>query len=73
MRPIPPLYGYSDGGSGFLSLCQLFEQGVINEVWIQDGGDASSTPRAPLYDERKQEYDADWQAIPGTISVLLGR
>jgi len=68
----PPLYGYSDGGSGFLSLCQLFEQGVINEVWIQDGGDASATPRAPLYAERKQEYDADWQAIPGTFQPCLG-
>ncbi len=68
----PPLYGYSDGASGFLSLCQLFEQGVINEVWIQDGGDASATPRAPLYAERKQEYDADWQAIPGTFQPCLG-
>ena len=68
----PPLYGYSDGGGGFLSLCQLFEQGVINEVWIQDGGDASVTPRAPLYAERKQEYDADWQAIPGAFQSSLG-
>ena len=68
----PPLYGYSDGGSGFLSLCQLFEQGVINEVWIQDGGDATSRPRAPLYAERKQEYDADWKAIPGTFQPCLG-
>lgn len=68
----PPLFGYSDGAGGFLSLCQLFEQGVINEVWIQDGGDAQTTPRAPLYAERKQVYDANWQAIPGDFLSNLG-
>jgi hypothetical protein len=67
-----PHYGYSDGASGYLSLCQLFEQGVINEVWIQDGGDAQTTPRAPLYAERKQVYDDEGHAITGAFESCLG-
>ena len=72
-------YGYPDPNTpgGFLSLCQLFEQGVVNEVWIQDGGgtalpNGSLTPRAPLYAERKQMYDQDGVAIPSSFAKCVG-
>jgi hypothetical protein len=70
----PPLYGYADptAPSGYLTMCQLFEKGLVNEVWIQDGGDAMTTPRAPLYAEQKQQYDADGHAIPGAFISCLG-
>ena len=71
----PPLYGYPDpNGSGdYLSLCQLFEKGIINEVWIQDGGDpAQNRPRAPLYEEQKQGYDSSGHAIPNDFVTCAG-
>jgi hypothetical protein len=71
----PPLYGYADpNGSGdYLSLCQLFEKGIINEVWIQDGGDpVQHRPRAPLYEEQKQGYDPSGQAIPNDFATCFG-
>jgi hypothetical protein len=71
----PPLYGYPDptGSGDYLSLCQLFEKGIINEVWIQDGGDpAQNLPRAPLYEEQKQGYDANGHAIPNDFTTCVG-
>jgi hypothetical protein len=68
----PPLYGYADGGGGSLGLCDLFEQGIVNEVWIQDGGDAQTSPRAPLYAERKQRYDDNGAPIPGDFLPTVG-
>jgi hypothetical protein len=69
----PPLYGVSDGSGGYLTLCQLFEKGMINEVWIQDGGDpAQNLPRAPLYEEQKQGYDENGRAIPNDFSTCIG-
>jgi hypothetical protein len=68
----PPLYGYPDGSGGFLSLCALFEKGLVNEVWIQDGGDAQTTPRAPLFAERKQIYGDDGFAVPGAFKKNAG-
>ncbi|HEY6477357.1 MAG TPA: hypothetical protein VI456_12305 [Polyangia bacterium] len=68
----PPLYGYQDGNGGFLSLCDLFEQGKVNEVWIADGGNDNPTPRAPLYAERKQQYDDNGLAIPGAFDQNIG-
>jgi hypothetical protein len=72
----PPSYGYADPSApgGYQSLCQLFENGTINEVWIQDGGattlpDGTVLPRAPLYDEIKMVYD-DNGAATGTFSDL---
>ena len=53
-----------------LMLCELFEQGVINEVWIEDG---ESGPRhAPFNAERKQIYDAQNQAVPGSFAPCVG-
>jgi hypothetical protein len=68
----PPLYGYPDSNGGYLSLCDLFEQGKVNEVWIQDGGDAQVTPRAPLYAEQKQKYGDDGAAISGAFVHEVG-
>ena len=68
----PPYYGFSDGAGGFLSLCQLFENGTINEVWIQDGGDpAQHLPRAPLYEEQKQGYDENGQQKKNDFSTCI--
>jgi hypothetical protein len=68
----PPFYGYSDGNGGYLGLCDLFEKGLVNEVWIQDGGDEQRTPRAPLYAERKQMYDQNGNAITGRFQQCTG-
>jgi hypothetical protein len=53
-----------------LSLCELFEQGVINEVWIQDG--EAGVRRAPLSLERKQSYDDTETAVPGSFTPNAG-
>ena len=65
-------YGFPDPSSpsGSLSLCQLFEQGLINEVWIEDG--EPDVRRAPLNVERKQAYDASGAAMPGMFLPDVG-
>jgi hypothetical protein len=70
-------YPSTSATGGYLSLCQLFEQGIINEVWIQDGGgtqlpDGTLSPRAPLYAERKQIYGDDGVAIAGDFDQCIG-
>ena len=66
------MYGFTDPSSPSraLSLCELFERGTINEVWIQDG--EPDLRRAPLNLERKQIYDATETAIPGSFAPCLG-
>jgi hypothetical protein len=65
-------YGYVDptNPSRYLTLCELFEQGLINEVWIQDG--ESPPRRSPLYAEYKQEYDDNGLAIPNKFDDAVG-
>jgi hypothetical protein len=53
-----------------LSLCELFERGIINEVWIQDG--EAGLRRAPLSLERKQSYDGTETAVPGSFAPNAG-
>jgi len=53
-----------------LSLCELFEKGIINEVWIQDG--EAGVRRAPLSLERKQSYDATETAVPDSFDPNAG-
>lgn len=68
-------FGFTDTSSQPVSLCQLFEQGKVNEVWIQDGEtDAMGGPqrRAPLYLERKQIYDDTGRAISGSFEDCIG-
>jgi hypothetical protein len=69
-------FGISDPATSQpYTLCQLFEKGKINEVWIQDGEtDVAGGPqrRAPLYLERKQTYDANGAAIQGSFEDCIG-
>ena len=62
-------YGYPDPDrpSGSLTLCQLFERGVINELWLMTG-DESTPRRPPLMAESKQVYDAQNKPVPGTFA-----
>jgi len=65
-------YGISDPTtpSRALSLCELFEQGDVNEVWIEDG--EAGIRRAPLNVERKQVYDQAGQPVPGMFMSDAG-
>ncbi len=51
----------ADPGGPNLTLCGLFEKGVINEVWCM----ASSNPKCGETQESKQAYDADGNKIAG--------
>jgi len=66
------LYGFPDPNTPTrpLSLCELFERGIINEVWIQDG--EAGPRRAPLSLERKQSYDGTETAVPGSFAPNAG-
>jgi hypothetical protein len=63
-------YGWKDASSKPLTLCQLFQRGAINEVWIQDG--EAGIRRAPLNVESKQVYDAAGNAIVGLFLPCAG-
>jgi hypothetical protein len=52
-----------------LSLCQLFEQGVVHEVWISAWGDPDK-PEEFL--ERKQVYDQAGRKVPGQFNRCAG-
>jgi hypothetical protein len=62
-------YGFSDPAdpSQALTLCQLFESGTINELWLMTGDEGSSR-RPPLMAELKQVYDATNKAMPGSFA-----
>jgi hypothetical protein len=67
------LYGFDDPDSATpraLSLCELFERGLINEVWILDG--EYNNRQAPLSIDRKQMYDQAEQKIPGSFAAAAG-
>jgi hypothetical protein len=59
-------YGYPDPAdpSRPLTLCQLFEGGIINELWLMTGDEATAR-RPPLLAESKQVYDAQDRPVPG--------
>jgi hypothetical protein len=65
-------YGFPDPASPArsLSLCEMFEDGVVNEVWIEDG--EAGVRRAPLNVERKQVYDDAGRPIAGTFRPDVG-
>ena len=52
-----------------LTLCELFENGTVNEVWLAVGDDP---PRGPLTLERKQVYDASGAAATGQFEPCAG-
>jgi hypothetical protein len=72
-EPYTAMYGFMDpkDPTRSLSLCELFEQGQINEVWIRDG-EPGPLRRAPLSLERKQNYDATETAVPGSVAPNAG-
>jgi hypothetical protein len=47
-----------------LTLCELFEQGVVNEVWCM----ASSDPKCGETQEAKQMYDAEGNKVEGRFA-----
>ena len=54
------------GSSPYLTLCQLFEQGYINELWLMTG-DEGTNRRPPLFLEKKQAYDSNFNAKPNVF------
>ncbi len=66
------LYGFTDPTTPTRSmpLCELFEKGVINEVWLEEG--ETGIRRVPLNLERKQVYDATGQAVAGSFAPCVG-
>jgi hypothetical protein len=62
-------YGFPDPDhpSQSLTLCQLFESGTINELWLMTG-DETSPRRPPLEAEAKQVYDAAYNPVPGSFA-----
>jgi hypothetical protein len=67
------LYAFPDASnSRSLTLCELFETGAINELWIQDGEPQTSTRHAPYYQERKQVYDLAGNKVPGSFKPCAG-
>jgi len=63
-------YGFQDASGKSLTLCQLYQQGAINELWIEDG--EAGPRRAPLNIESRQVYDNNGNAIPGAFMPCLG-
>ncbi len=66
-------YGFIDpsASSRYLTLCELFEDGIINELWLEVGEEGP--PRAPgLMMESKQVYDDQNKAIPGQFEPCAG-
>jgi len=63
-------YGFQDAAGKSLSLCQLFQKGLINEVWIEDG--EAGPRRATLNIESKQVYDASGNAINNVFMPCVG-
>jgi hypothetical protein len=68
-----PYYGFPDpaNASRSLTLCELFERGIINELWLITG-DEGTPRRPPLLLESKQVYDPQNQAIAGTFDGCTG-
>jgi hypothetical protein len=66
-------YGFLDPrvAGRYLTLCELFEQGLINEVWLAVG--EVVTPRIPpMAPERKQVYDGANKKVPGVFEPAAG-
>jgi hypothetical protein len=67
-----PAYGITDPNSArYLTLCELFERGAINELWLMTG-DESTSRRPHVLVEYKQAYNGQNQAISGTFEPCTG-
>jgi len=65
-------YGFPDPGAPQrnLTLCELFEHGVINELWLSVGETGARAPGLMM--ESKQVYDADFRPIAGSFDQCTG-
>jgi hypothetical protein len=57
------------------TLCELFDAGLINELWVMvgDRGSPAAVARKPgLFMESKQVYDSQLRAIPGMFDNCAG-
>jgi hypothetical protein len=63
-------YGIPDPANGArnLTLCELYEQGKINEVWLEVG--ESGVRATPNVIESRQNYDDSRTAIAGSFTIL---
>jgi hypothetical protein len=68
-----PAYGVLDpaNSSRYLTLCELFEQGTINELWLMTG-DERTNRRPHVLIEDKQIYDRQNQPVPGMFEPCTG-
>jgi hypothetical protein len=64
-------YGYPDGAGGYLDLCELIDQGAINELWFLGSGDVPDAAAAESL-ESKQRYDSANRKIPGSFDRCAG-
>lgn len=67
-------YGFPDPANpgGFLPLCSLIEQGLVNEVWVVGSGDVAGDAAAFEVVESKQRYDESGNKIPGSFEPCAG-
>lgn len=67
------VYNIHDRSTGkLLGLCELFEQGVINEVWIYGDADISEEVDAAEILERKPFYDQVGNRIDQPMTLCAG-
>jgi hypothetical protein len=67
-----PAYGISDPNSSrYLTLCELFERGAINELWLMTGDEGTSR-RPHVLVENKQVYNAQNQPITDMFEPCTG-
>jgi hypothetical protein len=65
-------YGFPDPStpSRYLTLCELFERGSINELWLEVGEEGARAPGLMM--ESKQVYDDQDHAVPGRFEPCAG-
>lgn len=65
-------YGFADPAKPgrYLTLCELFEKGLINELWLEVGEEGVRAPGLMM--ESKQVYDDQNHAIPGKFEPCAG-
>lgn len=67
-------YGYEDPAQPgrYLTLCELVERGLINELWLVASDDKASDVSHSEVLEAKPRYGSDGQPIPGAVERCAG-
>ncbi|MBI5517978.1 MAG: hypothetical protein HY909_29670 [Deltaproteobacteria bacterium] len=65
-------YGFPDEAGRPRTLCDLFERGDVNELWLVGSGDVASDAAAYEVLEYKQRYDARGNRVPGSFDPAAG-